>query len=130
MRSGLIMTIALAMLVGCRSHANGDPTPRRPKQDSVQREARTLDDYIANVQGAQNAQQEADALRALRRHEIANGLTYQVAAFDTATNVRIASPSTHGGPLRVQLTIFRRRDTVSTFNFVPHDNRNLALLGE
>lgn len=124
------LALASLMLVGCRSHASDDRTPRRPRNDSVQHEARTLDDYIARVQGARNAQQEADALRELHAYEVSNGMTYQLTALDSASGMRIRSPSSQTVPLRAQMTVFRGRNFVRTFVFVPHDNRNLAIFGE
>ena len=129
MKRSIILLLAAA-LFGCKSDLHSDPKPSRPSAGSVQRQANTLEDYVADVQGAKNPQQEADALRALRKLEISNGLTYEAKAFRTDTNVAVPSPSTASGPLRLQMTIFRGRDVVTTFNFVPHDNRNLAILGE
>ena len=120
-----------ALFVGCRAHVSADPKPQPPRESvSVQRQAENLDDYITNVQGAQTQQQEADAIRALRKYEISNGLTYKIATFRPADNAVITDASTVAQPVRTQVTIFRGRDVLRTFNFVPKDNRNLALFGE
>jgi hypothetical protein len=130
MKPTIAFLLAALLAGGCKSDLHSDPEPQRPSGGSVQRQANTLEDYVANVRGADSPQEEADALRALRKYEISNGLTYQAKAFRTHDNVVVPSPSTASGPLRVEVTIFRGRDVVTTFNFVPHDNRNLAILGE
>jgi hypothetical protein len=129
-RTIAVLVATVTLIAGCRSDVDSDPTPRRPSGASVQRQKSSVDDYVADVQGAKNAQQEADALRELRKHMISNGLTYDIKAFRTHDNVLVPSPSTVTGPLRAQMTVYRGRDVVMTFNFVPHDNRNLAILGE
>ena len=131
MKRALLVIFAAALFGGCRAHDDRDPIPPRPRESpSVQRQAATLDDFVADIQGAQTQQQEADAIRALREYERTNGLTYKIDTFRTADNVPVEDPSTARFPVRAQITIYRGREVVRTFNFVPHDNRNLALFGE
>ena len=133
MKHVLIGLCAIAVLAGCRASAEVDPDPMPPQPSeskSVQRQARTLDDFVADIQGAQTQQQEADAIRALREYERRNGLTYKIETFRTADSAPVADASTATVPVRAQITIFRGREVVRTFNFVPHDNRNLTLFGE
>jgi hypothetical protein len=132
MKSTIAILLA-AVLIGCHGHGSSD-TPANPppprESTSVQRTADNLDDYVTYVQGAQTQQQEADAIRALRKYEISNGLTYKIATFRPADNAVVTNASTTAQPVRAQVTVFRGRDVVRTFNFVPKDNRNLALFGE
>lgn len=132
MKSTIAIGLA-ALLIGCHGHNSSDtpPNPPSPREStSVQRQANNLDDYVTAVQGAQTQQQEADAIRALRQYEIKNGLTYRIGTFAPADNSVVVNPSTYNQPVRTQVTIYRGRDVVRTFNFVPKDNRNLALFGE
>jgi hypothetical protein len=111
---------------GCKSSPG--PTPRA-ESSSIRSEANTVDDYASTIQTARTPTEEADAIRNLRQYEVKNGLTYQIQAVRVADNVPVKEPSASGQPVTVTVTIYRGRDTVKTFSFVPKDNRNLVLFG-
>jgi hypothetical protein len=126
--SVLLLSAAALVFVqfGCKS--SPAPTPR-PESSSIRHEANTLDDYAGAVQTARTPTEEADAIRNLRQYEVNNGLTYQMQAVRVADNVPVKEPSASGQPVTVTVTIYRGRDVVKTFSFVPKDNRNLLLFG-
>jgi hypothetical protein len=140
------MNIRLALLVvaftcplGCQSK---DPGPRGAPQTAARpaptivietggdNDSPTLDRLVSDVQTAQTAEAEANALRRLRQYERDNGLTYATRSFRTFDNAKVTDPSVSRDPVRTEVTIFRGRDTLRTFQFVPKDNRNLAVMGE
>ncbi len=131
-------TIAVAMTVfsivaGCHRSAGSasDTHMDRPSRSRpIQSEANEVDRLVAEIQRADSPQAEADAIGRLRNHLVDQGLTYTIRAFRTYDNVAVDDPSTRPDPLRVEATIFRGRDTVRSFQFVPRANRNLVLLGE
>ena len=89
-------------------------------------------DHIAAIQSARTPAAEADAIRNLRQWEIDNRLTYRIRTVRTDTNAAVPDPSTLGPgvPVRTEVTLFRGRDAVRTFQFTPKDKANLALFGE
>ena len=103
----------------------------RPSQTiTVETQADRLAGLVAEVQTAPTPQAEADALRRLRKYESDNGLTYTIRTFRTDNNAAVDDPSVRPDPVRAEVTIFRGREPVRSFSFVPKDNRNLALMGE
>jgi uncharacterized protein YcfL len=133
----ILCLIALSCLavVGCQSKYEGPRgAPRtmdRPSQTIVvETETDALGRLISDVQTAQTAQEEAEALRRLRKYETDHGLTYATRSFRTYDNVVVDDPSVSRDPIRTEVTIFRGRDTLRTFQFVPKNNRNLAVMGE
>jgi hypothetical protein len=102
----------------------------RPVGGSAQRQANAMEDDILAIMRAPTPAAEADAIRRLHRELSDKGMTYTINTIRTYDNVRVNSPSVGNDPVRAEVTIFRGRDVVRTFNFVPQDNRNLALLGE
>jgi hypothetical protein len=138
----MICSAALvALLIGCKH--DREPTVLTPSASeetrqmdrpsytvTVQSQAADLETLVQNVQKAKTPQAEADALRRLRKYESDNGLTYTVSTFRTYDNLAIDDPSVRSDPVRAEVTIFRGRDTVRTFNFITKDNRNLAIMGE
>ena len=122
--------LLLLLLVGCESttRTTSVPDERRP----IRAEAVTAEDYVADIQAAPTAAAEADAIRRLRQWEVRNGLTYQIQTVRVADNAPVhdASASVGNAPVRATVTIFRGREVVRTFSFVPKDNRNLVLFGE
>ena len=132
----LLLSIGIVTAVGCQPNDEGPRgAPRTmdtPSQTTVVVESETdaLGRLISDVQTAQTAQAEADALRRLRKYESDHGLTYATRSFRTYDNAVIGDPSVSRDPIRTEVTIFRGRDTLRTFQFVPKDNRNLAVMGE
>jgi hypothetical protein len=128
----LILTAA----VGCRSSSSSSSSESieqmdRPSQTtSVRVERDSLTDHVAAVQNAQTPAAEGDAIRRLRKYESDNGLTYTIRTARTFDNLPVNDPSTLTDPVRAEVTIFRGRDVLRTFQFIAKDNRNLALLGE
>ena len=117
----VFITCAAIAVAGCHSNKGMD----RPTQaTSVRHEAASVDDYIVQIQEARSPQQEADALRALRKHMTDNGLTYQTRTFRVADNTPVQVASAQGQTVRAEVTLFRGREVVRTFYFVPKDNRN------
>lgn len=103
----------------------------RPSQTIViETETDALGRLVSDVQTAPTAREEAEALRRLRKYETDHGLTYATRSFRTYDNALVADPSVSRDPVRTEVTIFRGRDTLRTFQFVPKDNRNLSVLGE
>jgi hypothetical protein len=122
-----LLVAGLVVVVGCR----GGETPRVPDESRpVRAEAAEADDYVAAIRSAPTAAAEADAIRALRRWEVRNGLTYQVETVRLEDGAPVRGASVGDTPVRATVTIFRGREVVRTFRFTPRDNRNLALLGE
>jgi len=121
--------------IGCQDKYEGPrgapQAMERPSQTIVvETETDALGQLVSDVQTAQTAQQEAEALRRLRKYESDHGLTYATRSFRTYDNVSVNDPSVSRDPVRTEVTIFRGRDTLRTFQFVPKDNRNLSLMGE
>ena len=132
-----LLSVCVLVIAGCQPKDEGPrgapQTMDRPSQTTVIVEgapAASLDRLISDVQTAKTAQEEAEALRRLRKYESDHGLTYATRSFRTYDNAAVADPSVSRDPVRTEVTIFRGRDTVSTFQFVPKDNRNLAVMGE
>ena len=42
----------------------------------------------------------------------------------------ISSSTSAPDPIRTEVTIFRGRETLRTFQFIPKDNHNLSVMGE
>ena len=126
----LLPAVSAALLIGCQSHPSTTRVEHREETTTVRQDANTVDDYAAAVQAAHTPTEEADALRKLHQWLAQNGFTFTTQAVRVADNVPIASPSTTGQPVSVTVTVYRGRDVVKSFSFVPKDNRNLALLGE
>jgi hypothetical protein len=132
----LSLSAGVLVVVGCQPKSEGPRgAPRTmdtPSQTIVIESEQTdaLGRLISDVQTAQSAPEEAEALRRLRKYETDNGLTYATRSFRTYDNAVVADPSVSRDPVRTEVTIFRGRDTLRTFQFVPRDNRNLSALGE
>lgn len=125
--AAMAVLIGGGLTTGCRSDKGMD----RPSQrSSVRSEAADADALILAVQSARTPQAEADALRRLREHMTDNGLTYDARTFRQLDNTPVEVASVQGQQVRAQVTLYRGRDVVRTFVFVPKDNRNLTLLGE
>jgi hypothetical protein len=132
--------ISLALLsfaiVGCASKETGPrgapQTMNTPSQTTItiENESDALGRLTSDVQTAQTPQAEAEALRKLRKYETDHGLTYATRSFRTFDNAAVGDPSVSRDPVRTEVTIFRGRETLRTFQFVPKDNRNLAVMGE
>jgi hypothetical protein len=121
------LAVMLSLVCGCHGTSKVE---NRERTVPLTRDAATADDYVTAVQTATTPAAEADAIRALRQWEVKNNFTYTIHAVRVADNAAVNEPSASGQPVSVTVTIFRGRDVVRTFSFVPKDNRNLTLLGE
>ena len=129
---GLFVAIGLA-LGGCQPRQQR-PTVVLPPSESVPRsaprEAERLHDLALDVQTPRDRYEEAEAIKRLRAYLSQNNLTYTTRAVRTDADTVVESPATSAAPVRVTMEIFRGREPLYTFTFVPRDNRNLALLGQ
>lgn len=134
MNARLIAASSLALIVsvaGCHSSTRTEKVDEtHTSSATVRREADTVNDRIAAVQGAKSPVDEAEALRQLRKYETDHGLTYTVRTFRTFDGTEVPGSSLASQPVRAQVTIYRGREVLQSFNFIPRDNRNLAILGE
>ena len=138
-RSTALYIVAAALFAGCHSANRTTTTTTEttttsspPAAGAVDPQSVAAADYIAAIQSARTPAAEADAIRQLRQWEIANGLTYRIQTLRTDSNMPIAEPSAlaAGVPVRTEVTLFRGRDPIRTFQFTPKDKANLALFGE
>jgi hypothetical protein len=131
-RQLLIAAIGSFIAFGC--HHNNDATEvrqmDRPVGGTAQAQSNALENDVMNIMKAPTPAAEADALRRLHRELSDRGLTYTINTTRTYDGAAVPSASVGNQPIRAEVTIFRGRDVVRTFNFVPQDNRNLALLGQ
>jgi hypothetical protein len=133
----ILSLFCLIALVGCQHNDKGPrgapQTTTTPGQTTViieGSESDALGRLISDVQTAQTPQAEAEAVRRLRQYEKDHNLTYATRSYRTYDNAVISDPSVSRDPLRTEVTIFRGRETLKSFQFIPKDNRNLAQLGE
>ena len=122
-----LVLLSSMMLVGCQSHT--DRVEQRTETVSVAHEEQKIDPLIVDVQSAPTPQAEADAITRLRKYETDHGLTYTVRTFRTVDNMPVQVASAQNAPVRTEVTIYRGREVINKFYFVPKDNRNLALFG-
>jgi hypothetical protein len=101
----------------------------RPSGGSVQAQSSALENEVINLMKAPTPAAEADAINRLRAEMSSKGLTYTINTTRTYDGAAVPSASVGNQPVRAEVTIYRGRDVVRTFNFVPQDNRNLAKLG-
>ena len=126
---------AALLIVGCHSPNRTTTTTSETTTStpgSVDPTSLAAADHIAAIQSARTPAAEADAIRALRQWEIDNRLTYRIHSVRTDTNTPVPDPSALGAgvPVRTEVTLFRGRDPIRTFQFTPKDKANLALFGE
>jgi hypothetical protein len=136
----ILLLGGVVAFIGCEPKSTGPkgapPTTEAPSHTTVIVEGggagatESLDRLISDVQTAPTPQAEADALRRLRKYEMDHGLTYATRSFRTYDNAVVTDPSVSRDPVRIEVTIFRGRETQRTFQFIPKDNHNLALMGE
>src|SRR5205823_1784108 len=92
--NALLLLVLLGMICGCQSHPARTTTTTTTVETSPRTNSNaTLDGLVANVQQAKSAQAEADALRALRKYETENSLTYTVRTFNRDTDEPVAGPT-------------------------------------
>jgi hypothetical protein len=106
------------------------PPPPAANVEPVRSEAQTLAQLALGIQDAPDGIAEGAAVERMRKWMSDHGLTYQIATFRTDTNMQVDSPSALAHPVRTNVSVYRGRQPVYSFAFVPKDNRNLALLGQ
>ena len=124
----LTLLLATTLFIGCAKR--GPSRPATPQAQPLHRAAGELERRVVAVMEAPTPAAEGDALKKLHDYKADHGLTYDVKTFRTYDNQRIEAASIGNQPVRADVTIYNGREIVRTFSFVPHDNRNLALLGE
>src|SRR5205814_3439275 len=128
MRPLLLCILSVPVLCGC--HTSTTRVESREQTVPVARDSATVQDYIVAIQSAPTPAAEADAIRSLRQWEISNRMTYRIRTIRTEDNAVIDAASVKNQPFRAHVTIYRGREVVRTFSFIPKDNRNLVLFGE
>jgi len=104
-------------------------SPAPPPVTRVPSDVERIYELANNVQSAPNALAEADAIRRLRTWMSAHDMTYTLRAYRSSNGQFIDSPSVLREPVRADMEIYRGRERLHQFGFVPRDNQNLALLG-
>jgi hypothetical protein len=93
-------------------------------------EVERLHIFGLELQTSRDAYGEADVIRRLREWMTSRGFTYTLRAHRPEGSTPVASPSTSNQRLRAHMQIFRGREMLHEFTFVPRNNRNLATLGQ
>ena len=134
MRCAVVVALVLvALTLSCQPRERQTTTvvlPPEPLPPSAPREADRVRELALRVQTPRDKFEEAEAIKELRAYLARNSMTYTVRAFRPDSDEPVQSPSTATTPVRVVMEIFRGRESLYTFAFVPRDNRNLALLGQ
>jgi hypothetical protein len=128
----LLSIVIAAILLGCQHHNDATEVHQmdRPAGGSVQSQSNALENEVINVMKAPTPAAEGDALNRLKAEMSSKGLTYTITTTRTYDGAAVPSASMGNQPVRAEVTIYRGRDVVRTFDFVPRDNRNLAKLGQ
>jgi hypothetical protein len=133
-RATIVLSAAsVSLTCACQPRERREPTvvlPSDPVSPSAPREADRLRDLAVAVQTPRDAYAEADAIKRLRAYLAQNNLTYTTRAVRAESDTLVESPATSVAVVRVTMEVFRGREALYTFTFVPRDNRNLALLGQ
>jgi hypothetical protein len=88
----------------------------------------TLATLAHDVTAAPDRLAEAGALRRLAEYMNQNHYTYELEAWRLDSGQLVQSPSQATFPLRVNVTIFWGQQQIYSFNFLPKDNQDIALL--
>jgi hypothetical protein len=130
----MVLSVSMiAALSACRPRERRTTTvlvPAEPVPPGAPREAERLRDLAIDVQTPRDRYQEAEAIKRLRAYLSQNNLTYTTRAVRADSDAAVGSPATSAAAVRVTMEVFRGREPLYTFAFVPRDNRNLALLGQ
>jgi hypothetical protein len=131
-----VTVVAAGLFIGCADRADRADHGRAPADIETTAQPQPLrttepavDRLATDLLTARNTTEEADAMKRLWNHISREQLTYELQAFAIGSNQQIESPTTHRGRLRAQVQIFRGKEKVYQFSFIPQDNSNLALLG-
>jgi hypothetical protein len=125
--------VSVSLMFGCQPRERRETTvvlPSDPVPPSAPREADRLRDLALDVQTPRDPYEESEAIKRLRAYLAQNNLTYTTRAVRADSDAVVESPATSKAPVRVTMEVFRGREPLYTFTFVPRDNRNLAQLGQ
>ena len=125
--------VSVCLMFGCQPRERRETTvvlPPDPVPPSAPREASRLRDLAMDVQTPRDPYEEAEAIKRLRAYLAQNNLTYTARAVRADSDAVVESPATSTAPVRITVEVFRGREPLYTFTFVPRDNRNLTLLGQ
>jgi hypothetical protein len=129
----VLSAVTLSLACACQPREPQKTTvvlPAKPVPPDAPRDADRLRTLALAVQTPRDTYAEADAIKRLRAYLSQNNLTYTTRAVRTDSETVVESPATAAAPVRVTMEVFRGREPLYTFTFVPRDNRNLALLGQ
>lgn len=125
----LLATVS-CLFIGCRNDPEPNPPPQNVSLREARAERRDARSLALDVQSAADAPTEADALRRLRQEMLREGYTYEIRTYGLESGRLLEAGSVTDAPVRTEVQIFRGREPVHSFAFIPKDNRNLALLGQ
>ena len=131
--TSVLCVVLVGMMAACQPRERRETTvivPDEPVPPSAPREAERLHDLALAVQTPRDRYEEAEAIKRLRAYLSQNNLTYTTRAVRADGGAVVESPATSAARVRVTMEVFRGREPLYTFTFVPRDNRNLALLGQ
>ena len=131
-RAVVMSMILVALTSACRPRERRTTVvlPPEPVPPHAPGEVDRLRTLALRVQTPRDRFDEADAVKDLRAFLSRNEMTYTVRATRTDADAPVEAPAMSATPVRVVMEIFRGRESLYTFAFVPLDNRNLALLGQ
>lgn len=130
--AGAVLMV-LCVMLGCadrrdRTRATEDFS-RDPEPQPLRTDEPTVDRLASAVLTARDTTEEADALKRLWKHMSDEQLTYELKTYVVGTNRVVDSPADHQGRLRAQMQVFRGKEKIYQFSFIPQENSNLSLLG-
>jgi hypothetical protein len=133
MRCAVVLAITLlALTSACRPRERRTTVvlPPEPVPPHAPGEVERLRTLALRVQTPTDKYDEATAIKDLRSYLARNDMTYTIRATRPDADAPVEAPAASATPVRVVMEIFRGRESLYTFAFVPIDNRNLALLGQ
>ncbi len=133
MRCAVVLAITLlALTSACRPRERRTMVvlPPEPVPPHAPGEVERLRTLALRVQTPTDKYDEATAIKDLRSYLARNDMTYTIRATRPDADAPVEAPAASATPVRVVMEIFRGRESLYTFAFVPIDNRNLALLGQ
>jgi hypothetical protein len=128
--SMILVVVALASACRPRERRTTVVLPPEPVPPHAPSEVDRLRTLTLRVQTPRDRFDEADAIKDLRAFLSRNDMTYTIRATRTDSDTPVEAPAMSATPVRVVMEIFRGRESLYTFAFVPRDNRNLAMLGQ
>jgi hypothetical protein len=132
LRVGTVLCVM--SLIGCQASVDTRPPPRAtendaPSENRVRTDAENIRDYALAIQNSRDRIEEAAAIRRLNEYLGDRSLTFNVAGVRALDDGHVQTLSSSSDRLRVRVDVYRGQQPVQSFTFIPHDNRNLTLLG-